>query len=190
MDGKEKIIARILEDANAKCQSILDEANKKADAISAQSQQTVAAERVLLDQKLKASAETTLRNALSNAKLEGRKYLLQQKQALIDKAYDGALDNLRQMSGKQYTAFVVKLLSKYAEDGEVVRISKRDANVITQTVVEQSGKRLTLSKQYADIDGGVLLEGNGYDKNLSLTALVRYARQNTDMSVAKILFGE
>lgn len=190
MDGKEKIIARILEEADKKCQSIVDEAQKKADAIALNSQNTVAAERVLMEQKLKASAEETLRNALSNAKLEGRKYLLQQKQALIDKAYAGALDSLSKLSGKEYKAFVVKLLKAYAEDGETVRVCQRDAKTITQEVLDQSGKSLTLSDQYADIDGGVLLEGDGYDKNLSLTALVRYARQSTDMSVAKILFGD
>lgn len=189
MDGKQNIIDKILLDAQTQCEQILQQANQKADDIRNKAQQTIDKQLEQLQEKLKQDSVDIVNNTLSNARLDASKYALQQKQQLIDKVFQECYNKLVALQGKEYQQFVVSLLRQYAENGEIVRIRKEDSKLITQDLISSCGKQLTLSKEYIDIDGGVVLEGNGYDKNLSLSMLIKYQREQHELSVAKILFG-
>lgn len=188
MNGKENIIGRILNAADNKAEYLVEEATTRAAAAKTAAQDSVAADKAALDNRLQNLREERIRNALANAKLDARKYKLAGKQRLISLCYDSALVSLRNMSAEQTAQLIAKLLATYAEDGEIVNFAAKDSGVVTQALLDRSGKKLTLG-QAIDIDGGVVLAGNGYDKDLTLVKLVEYVRDKTEADVAAALFG-
>ena len=189
MNGKENIIQRILDDAEVKCTQIVDNANKSAEQIVAQAKAVSQSDFALLQHKLEAQRNDKVNNAILQAQMESRKYALAQKQALIGQCYDKAKQSLASLSDKERGAFLRNVLTKFAEDGETVFVNANDSKLVTDKLLAETGKKLTLGKTTAGIDGGVILEGDGYVKDLSLTRLIDYARQNTEGAVAHALFG-
>lgn len=190
MNGKENIINKILADADAKCQEIVSSAEKQAAELDCEVKAFVASEESALESKVSALSQERLANRLATAELDARKYVLQQKQKLISACYDKAYQKIVKMNDKDKTAFLTKLIKAYAEKGETVYACKADKDIVTQKFLDGFNKKLTLGKSYIDADGGVVLEGEGYDKDLTLKRVIAYVREKTEAQVAAALFGE
>ncbi len=188
MNGKENIVKRILDDADAKAKYIVEQAEAKVATQEKDEEAAIAAERDALDAKIASLGEERVANALASAKLEARKYKLSGKQKLIGECYDKAYKALCALDGEQTKALIATLLQTYAENGETVYFAAKDTAVVTQAFWDGFGKQLKLGGA-VDIDGGILLCGEGYDKDLSLAKLVDYAREKTEAAVAETLFG-
>lgn len=190
MNGKSKIIERILSDADSKCAEISAAAQLRADQTLADADAKIAQEKQALNARLEKQAEDLVKNKLANAALDARKYKLECKQNLIASCYDKALDCLVKSTDAEYKKIISDLLNKFAEDGESVCIADKDASVITQAFLDSVGKNLTLSAKRINATGGIVIEGNGYDKDLTFEALVSYAKADTESTVAELLFGD
>ncbi|MBR2974725.1 MAG: V-type ATP synthase subunit E [Clostridia bacterium] len=190
MNGKSKIIERILSDADSKCAEISAAAQLRAEQTVAQADSKIAQEKQALTERLQNQAQDIVKNKLANAALDARKYKLECKQNLIASCYDKALERLVKSTDAEYKKIISDLLNKFAEDGESVCIADKDADVITQRFLDGVGKDLTLSDKRINATGGVVIEGNGYDKDLTFEALVSYAKADTEATVAELLFGE
>ena len=190
MNGKENIINKILSDADAKCQRILEQANEQAQAIVDAADAAIERDRAELDARLEATAAERIRNRIASAELDGKKYRLNAKQKLIDKCYKLAYEQLLAQSDKERLAFIGTLIERYAEQGEVVYVAEKDGKLVTQQYLNGFDKGLKLGKRYIAADGGVVLEGNGYEKDLTLGRVIAYAREQTEGKVAEALLGE
>ena len=190
MNGKSKIIERILSDAESKCAEISAAAQLRADKTLADAEAKIAQEKQALAVRLEKQAEDLVKNKLANAALDARKYKLECKQNLIASCYDKALERLVKSTDAEYKKIISDLLNKFAEEGETVCIVEKDANVITQQFLDGVGKNLTLSTKRINAMGGIVIEGNGYDKDLTFEALVSYVKADTEAMVAELLFGE
>lgn len=190
MNGKENIINKILSDADDKCAKILAAAEQTAASIKEQAELAADKDKQALNARVEALTAERIRNRVATAELDARKYSLACKQRLISDCYDKALQILASMPAKDRQAFVVKLLTKYAENGETARIAKADENVITQKVLDAVGLKLKLDAKFHNDVGGVVLLGNGYEKDLTLTSVMAYLREQTEGKVALTLFGE
>ncbi len=190
MNGKSKIIERILSDADSKCAEISAAAQLRADQTLADADAKIAQEKQALNARLEKQAEDLVKNKLANAALDARKYKLECKQNLIASCYDKALQRLVKSTDAEYKKIISDLLNKFAEDGESVCIVDKDASVITQSFLDSVGKNLTLSAKRINATGGIVIEGNGYDKDLTFEALVSYAKADTESTVAELLFGD
>lgn len=188
MNGKENIVKRILDDAEGKAKYIVEQAEARVAMREKDEEKAIAAERNALDAKIVALGEERIANALASAKLEARKYKLNGKQKLIGECYTKAYKSLCEMDGEQTKALISSLLSTYAEKGETVYFAAKDVAVVTQAFLDSVLTGLKLGG-IVDIDGGILLSGEGYDKDLSLSKLVEYARNETETAVAETLFG-
>ncbi len=188
MDGKNKIIQRIVEDAESKCKDILAKAHSDKDSAVQSAKDNAVVAQQAVESKCAADAEATVANALSNAKLDINKYRLASKQAMIDEVYAKVAKELHSMPPKQYLALITKLIKQHAEQGESVTICSADSSVITAKYLEQFGLGLTLSAQQGNFDGGIILSNSKYDKVLTLDRLVEDIRRTTDSQVAKMLF--
>ncbi len=193
MNGKQAIIDKILGDANAKAESIAAAASEKAGEIASQAEKE--AQRVIEEEaaKKKAAYDTVIANSAVVANLDCKKALLTAKTLLIGKAFGRAAELLR-ADKKKYCDLVGKMIASAAEDGDKVRISEQDKDVLTKDFVEKVAKKckvkLTLDKEYAPITGGVILIGKNYDKNLSLDLELETLREECESEVSGILFGE
>lgn len=190
MNGKSKIIERILSDADSKCAEISAAAQLRAEQTLADAETKIAQEKQALADRLEKQSQDLVKNKLANAALDARKYKLECKQNLIASCYDKALDCLVKSTDAEYKKIISDLLNKFAEDGESVCIAQKDADVITQSFLDSVGKNLTLSAKRINATGGIVIEGNGYDKDLTFEALVSYAKADTEATVAELLFGE
>lgn len=188
MNGKDNIINKILADANDRCAQIVNDARQQATEIVNKANQCAQVDSQKTQTRLDDYAKERLRTALANAKLDGKKYRLLTKQQLIERCYATALQRLANLQGKDRQDFLRKVIAKYAESGETVLCCKQDNAVVTQKFLDGFNLNLVLGKQNVEAQGGVVLVGNGYEKDLTLPSLVSYARQQTEAQVANILF--
>lgn len=192
MNNKEAIIQKIIDDAEKVAQSNIDEAEKTAAQILDRAKREV--EKYKDDNLTK--ADDLYADALERSKvvsnLDCKKLLLNAKKATIDKAFQEAVDDIMK-DKKGYLSLIEKMISSCAEDGDKVVVCKDDEKVITKKFVsdlaEKTGKKISLSKDYGDFKGGVILEGKNYDKNLTLELELSAIRQDTEKKISEILFG-
>lgn len=190
MNGKENIINKILSDADEKCHKLIAAAEQTAAELKSQAEAEAQADKRALEIKAEAASAERIRNRVATAELDARKYRLNAKQKLIGDCYSKALKQLASLPAKEKQSFVTKLLEKHAEAGEVVCVAKADKEVVTQKLLDGLNLKLTLSKTYHNELGGVILLGDGYEKDLTLGRIVEYLREKTEGKVAAALFGD
>ncbi len=184
MNGKENIINKILADADERCKQIISDAEATAKATVAAAQSAIEADSEALEARLKLAREEYMRNARANAELNARKYRLAAKQQLVTSCYDEAYNRLAAMNAADRLDFIGELIVKYAEQGETVYVTHADSKQVTQLWLDGFDKDLKLGKKLIRADGGIVLEGDGYEKDCTLKSVVRYLREQTEAKVA------
>lgn len=187
MNGKENIIKKILSDADERCAQILSDAETAAAATVTAAQEAAERDSAALDKRIADLREERQRNALANAELEAKKYRLQSKQQLVAECYERAYKSLAQMSPDDRLDLIGELLTKYAEEGETVYVTSADAKLVSQLWLNGFEKGLKLGSKRIHADGGVVLEGKGYEKDLTLKRLIKYVKEQTEPQVASLL---
>lgn len=102
MNGIEKISARILADAEAEAAAIRGQAEEKAAQIAADYDKKIAAEQQRLSAEVEAEAAKQLERDQGAARMAARRQLLETKQALVDKAFRQAEQQLRSLPQAEY----------------------------------------------------------------------------------------
>lgn len=193
--GAERLTARILEDARAEADVSARAAQAEADRIK----ELAAAEAEKIRAGFAAQAEVTAKDILersrTNAQLDARKFALAAKRRVLDDAFKGALDKLNALDGQARDRLIQALALKAAHGGEALCPAKEDKeraekllSGINAALAEKGKDALTMG-ECADVDGGFLLRGKGYEMNCSFEALLSDFRQAEESGVAKILFG-
>ena len=84
------------------------------------------------------------------------------------------------------------MLRSAAEDGDVITVGKRQRDCLSDGDVAQvagdKGITLTLAKISGDFDG-MILSGNGVDKNLTFEVEIALLREELETQIAKEIFG-
>ena len=187
MNGIEKISARILADAEAEAAAIRGQAEEKAAQIAADYDKKIAAEQQRLSAEVEAEAA------------KQRRQLLETKQALVDKAFRQAEQQLRSLPQAEYEALCAHLACGASTSGcEELIFSAEDRERVGAAVtakanelLQKAGKpaQLTLSAETRPIRGGVVLKNGLIETNCSLGTLVDGLRPELSGKVAARLFG-
>ena len=195
MNGIEKISARILADAEAEAAAIRGQAEEKAAQIAADYDKKIAAEQ----QRLSAEAAKQLERDQGAARMAARRQLLETKQALVDKAFRQAEQQLRSLPQAEYEALCAHLACGASTSGcEELIFSAEDRERVGAAVtakanelLQKAGKpaQLTLSAETRPIRGGVVLKNGLIETNCSLGTLVDGLRPELSGKVAARLFG-
>jgi len=189
--SKEAIIEKIYSDAKIKSDSFVKDAEEKAKEILDEAKEQCAS----LVAQSKSETERMVYDILSRgqivAELDAKKLQLSAKKEILDVVFVRALENVKELSDKEYLKLLLGML-EIAEDGDVITISKREEKVLTKKVVDEFAKKkgikLSLSKTLGDFDGGLILTGNGIDKNLTLEVEIGMIRNEIETQIAKELF--
>ncbi len=187
MNGKENIINKILSDADNRCVQIIADAERQAVETVQTAKEGVERERIALDKRIASNREERIRNAQANAELDAKKYSLSARQQLISDCYDEVYNRLAKYDAEERLDLLGELLTKYAEQGETVYVTSADAPLVTQLWLNGFEKGLKLGTKRLRADGGVVLEGEGYEKDLTLKRVVQYLKEQTEAKVASIL---
>ncbi len=112
MTGLEKITSRILADARADAQNILDEATEKSLAIRAHNQQVAQESCDRLLAQAHKEGENLIIRAKSSAAMTRRNIELAAKSEMIEQVFSRAMQEIYDMDREKYAALVLSLLCK------------------------------------------------------------------------------
>ena len=135
---------------------------------------------------------------LTDANLNAKKILLQEKQVIIESVFSKALQKIITMDDQKYRHYIEKLLLDNIEDGsEIISISEGDKQRIDVEFIEKMNKKLKsngkkgdlrLADSFAKIKGGVIISSGNIKKNISLEFLILKAKEKYEMEINKQLF--
>ena len=196
MNGLDKIIAQILDDAKQESLAIEEQAKKDASEILKAADEKV--KKLEEEQKTAAAArEKSYEERLrSSADLKKRQTVLARKQVIIGEMLKAAYDELLAKPDDEYFAWMEQLLSRYVTDqtGEIY-VSKRDLERMPvefpakiEEVAKEKGGSLVLKDEPKDIDGGFILVYGGVEENCSVGALFESQRDELADKVHRMLF--
>ena len=195
MKGTEKLIAHIKADADAQVEAILAQAEQRAAAIRGdfdKQAEGVYAERIRAGVK---SIQAEVDGAERIARMEGRKSLLAEKQALVADSFRRAQEQILALPQEQYVAFLAKLAARASVTGdEEIVLNARDRERIGADLVQAANAllgekgRLTLSAQTGDFSGGLILRRGSIEANCTVELLVEMSQSELSAQVAQLLF--
>ena len=124
MTGLKKIIARIIDDANAQAQEILDEATEKSIEVRTQNLADAQAAQDRMIAEAEKEGEALVVRAKSSAAMERRNIELSAKSEMIDRAFDRAMQEIYEMDREEYAGLLLSLLCRILIEQ---RIAERDS---------------------------------------------------------------
>lgn len=193
MDGIEKMIGRIREDAQKEIDGVLAEAKQQAAEITAAYARQAEAEcEAIVARGEKAAAEREERlGAVSQ--LESRKEVLAAKQEVIEEAFGLALKKLLALPEEQYVALLADLAVEAAKTGSEKLVFSEEnqtlgAKVVAAANAKLPGGKLTLSEEKRPVAGGFILSDGAIEVNCTFDTLIRLERGALAGQVAKVLF--
>lgn len=143
MDGIEKITAKIAADTQAEIDALTAQARSEADEIAAGFRNQADALKAELRAKGERDAAQREERMTSVAQLECRKVELGAKQALLDRAFDRALEKLCALEDKECVELLAKLLVKASASGrEQVVFNQKDRARVGKAAVTRANELL------------------------------------------------
>ncbi|MDY5345345.1 MAG: V-type ATP synthase subunit E family protein [Eubacteriales bacterium] len=193
MQGKEAIIEKIISDATVRGEAVIDDAKFKATEIENVAKAVCASMADSAEKERAATVNDVLTRSKTVAELDAKKLLFDAKNKVVALTFETALNKVKNLPKEKYAKLVMGMLSM-AEDGDVVTISKREKDVLTEAVIKEFAAKkkikLTLNKEFGEFDGGIILSGSGVDKNLTFETEFQLLKDELEETVAKKLFAE
>lgn len=191
------IVGKILQDARGQAQALLREARDAAERSKEALERRIADQREAVCKQAEQDAQAQEDRMLRMAELEQRKDLLAAKRAVMDRAFDLALEKMLSMPARQARAYNLERLCALAQGGEALVIGDPapdwfDASFLEEAnqALRQAGRPggLTLSADHPPLQGGFVLRRAGLELNCSYGALLKTQRLALEGEVAGILF--
>lgn len=183
----DKLIGRILSEAEADASAARDKAAESCRAVMADCQKRIAERAQVAAASRDAAVKGVLDGARTRAELDGRKETLGVRRRILDEAFATATRELNALTGPRREAILLRLLTGEAAAGDVVEPAKQDRALI-EKLLKEVPVQLTLSHVDAPCEGGFLLRGKSYEKDCSLNALMAELRLQEETNAARILF--
>lgn len=200
MSGLDSIIKKITDEAEAKADEIMCNAETEAEKISSEA----AAEIDEYNKKRYAYAEAEAAKArervISGCMLECKKQILTAKQQIIDDAMEKAKEAILNMPAAEYEEFLATQIVSAADSGnEAIVLTNRDHDrisllrflVTVNTKLKQDGikdAKLTISSEILEAESGFLLKKGDIVIDNSLDKLLKSKRDELEIELSSLLF--
>ena len=187
--SKEGIVERILSDAEERAQATLAAAQKRAEEIIAEAEESAKREEKGVKAEVADKCAAIKSGKEAEARLDSAKALLAQKRKVIDSIYERALEKLKGLKKAEAVAFADKILQEYAEEGDTVAFApdfKYAQDVSHLDICKE--KKLKISLNAEGVDGGFVLLGKAADKDVSYRALLSADREQYEVEIASAVF--
>lgn len=188
LDGKIKLVRRIVEEAEADARRVSDDARCTAERIRSEGESAAEEKRAVHLKAREESVRTVIDGCRTRAAIDGKKMILQKKREIIDLVFSRAYESLLALDAAQRGAICRSLLLREAEDGERVKPAKADRKAIADALKKGGLPDLRLDDSDEPHDGGFTLVGDGYEKDCSFASLIRELRDAEETAVAGLLF--
>ena len=191
----EKIVQKILDDADEKAAALLKDSSLKSDEIAKKvdGEAVILKQKILEETELKARIET--QRAYASKNLEIRKDILKKKRELVDKAFHEALKVIANLEDKQYIELLERLIAGQAAAGVEyeIRFYKNDGARLKKDFVDNLNAKRNLKLRlgaYIDReDSGFIIKKDKIIINFSFSKGMETLRDRIQFDVSKILFG-
>ena len=196
MKGLEKITARIEQDSHAEIEAVLRQADETAAAVRSQYADEAAAASAKADGEAARAARERLERLESAARMEERSMVLSAKQALIDRAFAQAAQQLLELPQEEYTELLAKLAARSAKTGrEEILLNSRDRAAVGAAVVARANQLLAkeaapaLPEELKESRAGRIIDKvvTGASAILQGTAMLTLAGETRDITGGLIL---
>ena len=152
MTGLEKVIGKIIADAEADARAILDKARAECEAIKAKYAAQTEVEIEKLKDECDRECQALIIRARSSAAMAKRNAILEARAKLIDDAYASAEKIIRNMNGDQYLELLHKMLrssmkNQLEGEAESLRLYGEDISPAAYEVVLNSRDRDTYGEK-------------------------------------------
>lgn len=184
MGNEERIIDKIILDAENEKKKILEQAQKEADHIIHIAQEQAEKELNSARALATAEAEKATAKVFSGAKMEAKKMILSQKQKCLEDTMEQIKQKLFSQSPVEYEKTIISMLEK-AEQGEEIILSEKDINLLKKTLEE---KGYIVSDETRDISGGFIVKKGEIEYNYSFEAIFAVEKEQIEQIIAEILF--
>lgn len=194
MNSSKVILDKIISDNQKLIDENLQKANETADEIIKKASEESEATICAYKKTEQATYDEIVRRRVIVANLDAKKLLMNSRCAAVDGLFEKVKQQLMALDTKQYLELIAKMLTKHAQDGDVVIICKADEKRITKKFIDEQAKllgiKLSLAKEFGDFVGGIVLSGKQCDKNLSFDVELLSLREQEETQIAKMLFEE
>lgn len=183
----DNLITRILSEAGETASEIRREAEASCSKIAEQCNEKIADLHAQQERERVRTAQSIVDGYRIRAELDGRKEALADKRSVLDHAFELVYNELVGLDETRRSALYLRLLNTEAKSGDRVSPAPSDRMAVLSAI---SGLpfEVVVSDTDAEIDGGFILYGNGYEKNCSLRSVLNELREAEETNVAKILF--
>ena len=198
MSNLEKLVAKIIEDANIKAEAILKEAKDNEILLIEKKTKDAEVVKNQMIEKTKVEAIMVSRRIISNSQLTVRNEKLVAKQKMIDKVFENALEKLMAMNDNEYLELIKKYLLSMpiAGDEEIILPGKYKSIVSDEYLskinisLKTNGKigELKFSSDDRDIKSGFIVLKNGIEINNTFESLVNSLRDELEPEIVNALF--
>jgi len=196
--ASEKIIDKILQNAEEEKKKIIADGQEKALAISQKIQEETDLKVSEITKKNKADIEAIKDRTALMTRLEIRKNTLAVKHSLIDEAFKQAAEALKNYSDIQKKALITKIVLSAVETGEEKLQVPKDDREMYETgfldtlnnTLKQQGKKgeLSLDDTDGNFEVGLKLVGEKADINGNFDILLEAVRDQYEREVAEIIY--
>jgi V/A-type H+-transporting ATPase subunit E len=180
--GVEPITKKILSDAQAEAERIRKDYESKAKRIEEAARKTSKEMEAAELERIKLEARQEHDRIVALARIDARKKLLSEKQAIIGQVLKSAEEEI--LKDKSYPKLLKTIIEHYAKKGDEVLLSEEDRS--------RFKNRLKSPKlgESVPIRGGVIIQSGRIDKNFSLDAIAESLKDELTMELAKLIFTE
>jgi V/A-type H+/Na+-transporting ATPase subunit E len=198
MSDIKNLINKVLKDAEAESNTIIEKADQQKNEIINRSKKEAEVKKNEIIDKAKLEAQTRKDRVISNAELQVRNNKLEAKQNVIDNVFENALVKLKKLSDDKFLNFVkTSILSSNIDGDEEIIVSNNYKSKFTPQFVDeinaslkQKGKNsnIKLSNKERNIKEGFILDKKGIELNFTFEDLINSIKEDIESDVVKILF--
>jgi len=198
MANIESLVNKIIEDAQREADSIVNIAqDKKSNMINSEKEKAEAEKDEILA-KARIEAQTRKERVISNAKLKVRNNKLQAKQEVMDRVFEIALEQLRNLPCDIFSKFVkTSVMSSGVDGNEKIIVNKNYKPKFNDELMndinnslKETGKvsNVDLSVEIRDIKDGFILAKKGIELNYTFEDLMNSIREDIEGDILAVLF--
>lgn len=193
MAGVQAIIDRIIADANAQADAIMETARCQIAENEHKAEAQIAAQTAGILKQADLDCQEEERRARAIADLESRKGALSEKRKQIEEAFILARQKLLGLGEDEYTAFLFTLLKESGADGGMILVSKKDKRFFTEDFMKRAKSEinagLSLGGEHDSAQTGFVLKSGDAQINCTVDFVLKQAKEQLEGDVARILFG-
>ncbi len=197
MNGIDKIITRIITDAEEYAKNIISDAEIAAEDIIADAETAAAAARNRAKKQIEGECSDIMARAESAAVTERRNIILSEKSDIIDSVFENAKKRIAGLPQADYNKFLASVLDSVIENADkydipeneefIISFNKKD-QIIGQEMIKPYGKRIRAEETPALIDGGFIIKRGDITVNCSVSVMVDSYRESLETKLCSILF--